>query len=148
MNLQICFMNETASDGSDTEIQQLRAKDSQGELIRKKSPFETRAGYSNASTTKNGFLSLPPSVSSTRSEPNPQSESFAQMDFFSQQAKLQSEARTALAQAKELARVQMQVERQQRKHARISDLVRQSLVKVILGAWGDVSFCFFSIYHA
>jgi hypothetical protein len=114
MNLQICFMNETA-DGADIDHQKelldhLKLDSAQNEV-------------------KNPYVSLP--VVSSFKQPKLQQE-LAELDFFSQQAKLQMEARTALAQAKELARVQMQVERQQRKHTRISDLVRQSLEKVML----------------
>nr|CAH0103794.1 unnamed protein product [Daphnia galeata] len=112
MNLQICFMNETA-DGADIDHQKelldhLKLDSAQNEV-------------------KNPYVSLP--VVSSFKQPKLQQE-LAELDFFSQQAKLQMEARTALAQAKELARVQMQVERQQRKHTRISDLVRQSLEKL------------------
>ncbi|XP_046648037.1 schwannomin-interacting protein 1-like isoform X3 [Daphnia pulicaria] len=112
MNLQICFMNETA-DGGDI--------DNQKELL-----DNLKLG-SPQSDIKNPYVSLP--VVSSLKQPKLQQE-LAELDFFSQQAKLQMEARTALAQAKELARVQMQVERQQRKHTRISDLVRQSLEKL------------------
>lgn len=113
MNLQICFMNETA-DGSDI--------DNQREVL-----DHLKLG-SPQNDVKNPYVSLP--VVSSFKQPKLQQE-LVELDFFSQQAKLQMEARTALAQAKELARVQMQVERQQRKHTRISDLVRQSLEKVI-----------------
>lgn len=106
-------MNETA-DGGDI--------DNQKELL-----DNLKLG-SPQSDIKNQYVSLP--VVSSLKQPKLQQE-LAELDFFSQQAKLQMEARTALAQAKELARVQMQVERQQRKHTRISDLVRQSLEKVI-----------------
>ncbi|XP_057379974.1 LOW QUALITY PROTEIN: schwannomin-interacting protein 1-like [Daphnia carinata] len=112
MNLQICFMNETA-DGSEIENQR--------ELL-----DHLKLG-SPQNDVKNPYVSLP-NVTSLK-QPKLQQE-LAELDFFSQQAKLQMEARTALAQAKELARVQMQVERQQRKHTRISDLVRQSLEKL------------------
>ena len=107
MNLQICFMNETASDGSDSENQ-------------KEPSVVAAAKISSTETKSDPYTSLPPV----------QNQKTRELDFFAKQAKLQTEARTALTQAKELARVQMQVERQQRKHNRISDLVRQSLEKV------------------
>ena len=116
MNLQICFMNETAdgdqpnTDNQKKQLDQLKLNTLQNDV-------------------KNPYVSLP--VVSSLKQPKLQQE-LVELDFFSQQAKLQMEARTALAQAKELARVQMQVERQQRKHTRISDLVRQSLQKVML----------------
>lgn len=110
-------MNETASDGSDTENQ--------------KEALENGLLEDTLSTMTGAKMpaSLPPM--STNEQTKAQQTPVA-LDFFSQQAKLQQEARTALAQAKELARIQMQVERQQRKHTRMSDLVRQSLEKVIV----------------
>lgn len=111
MNLQLCFMNETA-DGSEGD--------------NRKEFLETLKSESQK-IDGNTYTSLP--AVSILKQPKLRQE-LAELDFFSQQAKLQMEARTALAQAKELARVQMQVERQQRKHTRISDLVRQSLEKV------------------
>jgi vacuolar-type H+-ATPase subunit E/Vma4 len=53
-------------------------------------------------------------------------------DFFACQARLQAEARMALAQAKEMAHMQMEVERQQQKKSPITEMVRSSLEKVIL----------------
>jgi len=96
MNLQICFMNETASDGSDSENHKDVA------------PPESKS---------DPYISLPVVGDQKTQALNPE------LDFFTKQAKLQTEARTALTQAKELARVQMQVERQQRKRNRISDLL-------------------------
>ena len=111
----MCFVNETA-DGSDVDPSKKEFLD----RLRLDSP-----------PNENGmpFSSLP--AVSVLKQPKLRQE-LAELDFFSQQAKLQMEARTALAQAKELARVQMQVERQQRKHTRISDLVRLSLEKVTI----------------
>lgn len=100
MNLQICFMNETASDGSDSENQ--------------KDVSELAAAKMSLTETKSDPYTSLPIIEDRETR---------EMDFFAKQAKLQTEARTALTQAKELARVQMQVERQQRKHNRISDLL-------------------------
>lgn len=101
-------MNETASDGSDSE------KGNGSEIVR------------------DPYLSLPVVSKLNHSAVQQQQTSpkDPEMDFFTQQSKLQVEARKSLAQAKELARVQMQVERQQKKRSLISDLVRQSLEKV------------------
>ena len=51
-------------------------------------------------------------------------------DFLSHQAKLQEEARMALAQAKEMARMQMQIEKQTQVKSPITDIVRGSFCKV------------------
>lgn len=51
-------------------------------------------------------------------------------DFFACQAQLQAEARQALSQAKEMARMQMEVERQRLQTSPITEMVRYSLEKV------------------
>lgn len=51
-------------------------------------------------------------------------------DLFACQARLQSEARQALMQAKEMARMQMEVERQKMPLSPITQMVRTSLLKV------------------
>ncbi|XP_050045083.1 uncharacterized protein Schip1 isoform X1 [Dermacentor andersoni] len=51
------------------------------------------------------------------------SETWKGEDFATRQARLQAEARAALAQAKEMARMQMEVERQQKKKSPIADIV-------------------------
>uniref|UniRef100_A0A0P4W4B7 Schwannomin interacting protein 1 C-terminal domain-containing protein n=1 Tax=Scylla olivacea TaxID=85551 RepID=A0A0P4W4B7_SCYOL len=88
MNLQICFMNETASDCesqcSDTESTQDREVDSE-------------------------------QVSTTSAN---------------SKAQLQQEARLALAQAKEMARMQMEIEKQSRKKSPIAEVVRASFNKI------------------
>lgn len=121
-------MNETASDGSDTENHKNQTEALSQEQF--KAPRDVRKARDNKFLTKNSFASLPPSATLMDHPSKSQDDSQIEMDFFTQQAKLQTEARIALAQAKELARIQMQVERQQRKHTRMSDLVRQSLNKV------------------
>ena len=54
-------------------------------------------------------------------------------DFVRHQAQLQTEARLALAQAKQMARMQMEIERQSRKSP-ISDVVRVAFQKVGAGS--------------
>uniref|UniRef100_A0A1I8Q2I7 Schwannomin interacting protein 1 C-terminal domain-containing protein n=1 Tax=Stomoxys calcitrans TaxID=35570 RepID=A0A1I8Q2I7_STOCA len=51
-------------------------------------------------------------------------------DFFTKQAKLQIEARMALAQAKEMAHMQMEIERQNQSVSPITAIIRGSLEKV------------------
>ena len=113
-------MNETASDGSDSENHKDVA------------PPESKS---------DPYISLPVVGDQKTQALNPE------LDFFTKQAKLQTEARTALTQAKELARVQMQVERQQRKRNRISDLVRQSLERVRKPYREIKSFFFLNFVH-
>ncbi|XP_015109715.1 schwannomin-interacting protein 1 homolog isoform X2 [Diachasma alloeum] len=117
MNLQICFMNETPSDtespNSDSDSP-LNAKQSQGN------------GYQSSGAARPQVLSLPP----LRLETDISSAPLDEADFFARQARLQTEARMALAQAKEMAHMQMEVERQRLKQSPITEMVRCSLEKV------------------
>lgn len=51
------------------------------------------------------------------------SESLEDMDFLSRQKKLQAEAQLALAMAKPMAKMQVEVEKQNRKKSPVADLV-------------------------
>ncbi|KAL7648583.1 UNVERIFIED_CONTAM: hypothetical protein RMT77_000489 [Armadillidium vulgare] len=102
-NLQICFMNETASDCesqcSDTESTQDRIDEIEGNL-----------GFKDTSKM-------------TESE-------CQTMDFMAQQAKLQAEARLALSQAKEMARMQMEIEKQNQRKSPITEIIKDSFNKI------------------
>ena len=106
-------MNETAgcSDGSDSENQQ--------ENKTKRIDHHIIDSYSSLPASSKSVLQDAQSIVNS-----------TELDFFTKQARLQVEARAALAQAKELARDQMLVERQQKKRNLMSDLVRISLEKV------------------
>lgn len=120
MNLQICFMNETASDtespSSDSEC--TLGKPKQAKMV---VPEEKEK-------------SLPPVRPATLSiglqQPQSLPASMTDTDFFAKQARLQTEARMALAQAKEMARMQMEIERQRQKKSPITEMVRHSMEKV------------------
>lgn len=115
MNLQICFMNETASDCesqcSDTESTQ----DREGDVER----VSVGSSSSKCSTPHTGRNSSSQSESDLREE-----------NFFARQAQLQQEARLALAQAKEMARMQMEIEKQNKKKSPIAEVVRASFNKI------------------
>ncbi|XP_046736454.1 uncharacterized protein LOC124405531 isoform X3 [Diprion similis] len=110
MNLQICFMNDTSSD---TESPVSEADTTPGPI----------SSEIRAPVTRPQVLSLPPlRVDATAP--------IDEADFFARQARLQTEARMALAQAKEMAHMQMEVERQRLKQSPITEMVRSSLEKV------------------
>lgn len=71
-------------------------------------------------------LSLPPLRLDIVSNSAPVDE----VDFFTRQTRLQMEAKIALSQAKEMAHMQVEVERQKLKHSPITEMVRSSLAKV------------------
>ncbi|GAB6031831.1 hypothetical protein CHUAL_010233 [Chamberlinius hualienensis] len=110
MNLQICFMNETANDnealtGVSTESSVTGGTFHSTEFV--------------AMKNKDGSLSnitamVSDSTGATDQEPT---------NFISKQARLQAEARVALAQAKEMARMQMEVEKQRKKKSPIAEIV-------------------------
>ncbi|XP_034951662.1 general transcriptional corepressor trfA isoform X2 [Chelonus insularis] len=116
MNLQICFMNESPSD---TE-----SPGSEDTPSGPKPPSQSYQQHSIAARPQ--VLSLPP----LRLETDISSAPLDEADFFARQARLQTEARMALAQAKEMAHMQMEVERQRLKQSPITEMVRSSLEKV------------------
>ncbi|XP_060516873.1 schwannomin-interacting protein 1 homolog [Cylas formicarius] len=129
MNLQICFMNETVLDNdspsSDSECPMTNPKQPKTSLV------------SQASPNANGFeASLPQRPATLSLQPQPSMATLqlggaaSETDFFTKQARLQTEARMALAQAKEMARMQMEIERQRQKKSPITEMVRHSLEKV------------------
>ncbi|KAK3887425.1 hypothetical protein Pcinc_008470 [Petrolisthes cinctipes] len=137
MNLQICFMNETASDCesqcSDTESTQdhpssttsICSKGSRSKKSRK--PKVTRRIMPQDSSD-------PDQEDEDEDEEEEEDEdevvNTPASDFFARQAQLQAEARVALAQAKEMARMQMEIEKQSKKKSPIADIVRASFNKI------------------
>lgn len=121
MNLQICFMNETSSDtespGSENDTSPGSTPTSLG---------SKQLGGKQHAPTRPQVLSLP----SLRLESANSTPPVDEADFFARQARLQTEARMALAQAKEMAHMQMEVERQRLKQSPITEMVRCSLEKV------------------
>ena len=152
MNLQICFMNETASDTESASHEGPRsAAVASGhgptsplspDSPTSSSSSSSSSGYSIASSpsklqlqqlhnlqqniARPQVLSLPP----LRLDSTFQDAPIDEADFFARQARLQTEARMALAQAKEMAHMQMEVERQKLKQNPITEMVRESLSKV------------------
>nr|XP_032529611.1 putative uncharacterized protein DDB_G0282133 isoform X3 [Danaus plexippus plexippus] len=124
-NLQICFMNETASDNesqaSDLEhnLNCNSNSSSRSSLLSKNSynhPYQTRPLSVNITKhEKNpptGAKLRPTSLmfkSKSRSTQSLGHIELKESDFYALQATLQTEARIALAQAKEMARIQMEV---------------------------------------
>lgn len=132
MNLQICFMNETASD---TDSPSSDSEHSPGMLPSKVKPSpkqSPRLSHMGKMTPAQRPVTLALGGHQPQSLPHAlmQSSGGAEMDFFAKQARLQTEARMALAQAKEMARMQMEIEKQRQKKSPITEMVRHSLEKV------------------
>lgn len=84
------------------------------------------------STESSGLLFLPlqskqSSSYSDRDTTEEESESLDDMDFLTRQKKLQAEAKMALAMAKPMAKMQVEVEKQNRKKSPVADLVSSEL---------------------
>lgn len=122
MNLQICFMNETSSDtespGSENDASPGSTPTSLG---------SKQLGGKQYAPMRPQVLSLPSLRLDAGANSTPPVD---EADFFARQARLQTEARMALAQAKEMAHMQMEVERQRLKQSPITEMVRCSLEKV------------------
>ncbi|XP_071453900.1 uncharacterized protein Schip1 [Hetaerina americana] len=163
MNLQICFMNETLSDGespsgSDDSSPPLSSSlpslphpppsqahnsdPSPATALSHHTPPRTLSLKSNVLSARGGATShsLPAGgvvgrwdILGSEGQPpyQPLMAKWDGEDFFGRQARLQAEARVALAQAKEMAHMQMEVERQRLKaNSPITQMVRASLLKV------------------
>uniref|UniRef100_A0A3Q3X4C3 Schwannomin interacting protein 1 C-terminal domain-containing protein n=1 Tax=Mola mola TaxID=94237 RepID=A0A3Q3X4C3_MOLML len=102
MNLQICFVNDSGSD-KDSDAEDSKTETS---LDTPLSPMSKQSSsYSDRDTTEDD------------------SESLEDMDFVSRQKKLQAEAKLALAMAKPMAKMQVEVEKQNRKKSPVADLL-------------------------
>ncbi|KAF5274698.1 hypothetical protein FQA39_LY07090 [Lamprigera yunnana] len=127
MNLQICFMNETASDtdspSSDSECPMTNPKEQRSPKLTKTIPVQSEL-LDTVIPTRPATLSIGQPLL------QPVTERMTEPDFFTRQARLQTEARMALAQAKEMARMQMEIERQRQIKSPITEMVRHSLEKV------------------
>ncbi|XP_023943955.2 putative leucine-rich repeat-containing protein DDB_G0290503 isoform X1 [Bicyclus anynana] len=145
-NLQICFMNETASDNesqaSDIErnFNCNSKSSSRSSLFSKNSfnhPYQTRPLSvnitKNDSNTQGGAKLRPTSLTlkstKSRSTHSLGHIELKESDFFALQATLQTEARIALAQAKEMARIQMERERHARAVSPVTEMLQRSMEK-------------------
>lgn len=84
-----------------------------------------------------------------KTQPVPQEAMQVETDFFTQQAKLQADARQALAEAKETARRQMEIERERMTTSPITDMLRASLTKVCFNYSYDKNIeCVYNYLHS
>lgn len=70
------------------------------------------------------------------------------MDFLTRQKKLQAEAKMALAMAKPMAKMQVEVEKQNRKKSPVADLVSEGYGTVRGGNASPFAVCFCLLRHA
>ncbi|TWW77134.1 IQCJ-SCHIP1 readthrough transcript protein [Takifugu flavidus] len=123
MNLQICFVNDSGSD-KDSDADDSKTETS---LDTPLSPMSKQSSsYSDRDTTEDD------------------SESLEDMDFLSRQKKLQAEAKLALAMAKPMAKMQVEVEKQNRKKSPVADLVSGTVtlkIRALLPHMPHISEC-------
>lgn len=141
-NLQICFMNESAKEqdlpSSETEKEPvvektkvpiprvpkptLQLPSTAFTKCDKGSP-KVQNNNSHFSVTKRQrpkfFFNRPRSWHASKPEDNP----YPEEDLLTRHVRLQAEAREALAQAKDMARMQMEIERQKKKKSPIAEMV-------------------------
>ncbi|XP_078472582.1 schwannomin-interacting protein 1 isoform X2 [Lampetra planeri] len=109
MNLQICFVNDSGSD-KDSD-----ADDSSKTDASPDTPLSPVSKQSSSYSERDSA----DSEAGTDSE----SESLDGLDFSACQRKLQAEAKLALAMARPMARMQVEVEKQNRKKSPVADLL-------------------------
>ncbi|CAH2234951.1 jg10426 [Pararge aegeria aegeria] len=148
-NLQICFMNETASDNESQASDIIERNfncnsksSSRSSLFSKNSfnhPYQTRPLSVNitkndSNTNTLGGAKLRPTSLTLKTTKSRSTHSLGHIDmkesdFFALQATLQTEARIALAQAKEMARIQMERERHVRAVSPVTEMLQRSMEK-------------------
>ncbi|CAK1603018.1 unnamed protein product [Parnassius mnemosyne] len=146
-NLQICFMNETASD-NEYQASDIEKNLNCNKSLSRSSTFD-KSGYNHPYQTrplsvnilkheKSSIVQcvpkLRPSSFTLKTSKSCSTQSLNQIDvketdFYTLQAKLQTEARIALAQAKELAHIQMERERRSRAISPVTEMLRRSMEK-------------------
>ncbi|KAG8199522.1 hypothetical protein JTE90_009367 [Oedothorax gibbosus] len=141
-NLQICFMNEAAKDQdlSNAEDEVATKKNNapvpkiQKPSIQLPSTTFTKCEKqtpgkptNNNTVTKRqrptSFFHRPRSWHASKVPLEPQFQVEEEEDLLTRHTRLQAEAREALAQAKDMARMQMEIERQKKKKSPIADIV-------------------------
>ncbi|CAG4998643.1 unnamed protein product [Parnassius apollo] len=146
-NLQICFMNETASD-NEYQASDIEKTSNCNKSISRSStldnngcnhPYQTRPLSVNILKNEKSSIvqcvpKLRPSSFTLKTSKSFSTQSLNQIDvketdFYTLQAKLQTEARIALAQAKELAHIQMERERRSRAVSPVTEMLRRSMEK-------------------
>ncbi|KPI98716.1 Schwannomin-interacting protein 1 [Papilio xuthus] len=144
-NLQICFMNETASDNeSQASDIEKNIKSASKTLpptsifgITQNHPYQTRPLSVNITKNDSAPLFGPKlrqspftlKTSKSRSTQSLNHIDIKETDFYALQARLQTEARIALAQAKEMAHIQMERERHSRAVSPVTEMLRRSMEK-------------------
>ncbi|XP_055917299.1 myb-like protein H isoform X2 [Eupeodes corollae] len=142
-NLQICFTNEASSDteshSSDSETCPKLSR-----MVARNTRTEAPKFFSSIDVPDHPYNSNTLSVSCTNNINNNTKKSTTQKsanvpqtdaadkecDFFTRQARLQIEARMALSQAKDMAHMQMELDRQKQRLSPITGIIRGSLEKV------------------
>ncbi|KAL3848569.1 hypothetical protein ACJMK2_019420 [Sinanodonta woodiana] len=110
MNLQICFLNEPVSGDQDPETEKL--------------PQGVSASTTSVDRDNNHTISSDTIVQSRMKLPaETKQEDEGEEDFFKRQARLQHEAKLALAQAGTMAHMQLEVEKQLQKKSPVADVV-------------------------
>jgi hypothetical protein len=121
-SLQVCFVNELSKE-SDVMTDSVESHKSLLSAV--KVHLDNK---SESSKTQSPAASLGSSKTSLHPASGPAGSSnhhdgLKEMDFFTRQARLQAEARLALAQVRPMAHMQLQLEKQQRRKSPIADIV-------------------------
>ncbi|XP_031616977.1 M-phase inducer phosphatase [Contarinia nasturtii] len=139
-NLQICFVNDAAAADGDSLSSDSESCPNLSKAATHNSQSSSR--HSNTNTVQpNPYNSRPLSMKKTTSQEKVRSSALTldalktdddpkEIDFFTKQARLQIEARMALAQAKDIAHMQMEMERQKQMESPITNMIRGTIEKV------------------
>ncbi|XP_060063914.1 uncharacterized protein LOC132544346 isoform X2 [Ylistrum balloti] len=152
MNLQICFMNESPGEEPDP----IKSSPQKSELLQEEKIssklskfFRNKSELSKVDTTdvktseaagitpdlSNNKMSL--AADKTGKCGPPGARQAGDEDFFKKQARLQREAKIALAQASTMAHMQLEVEKQMKKKSPVTDIVGLPLLGDKIMSWGN-----------
>ncbi|KAK2719950.1 schwannomin-interacting protein 1-like isoform X2 [Artemia franciscana] len=127
MNLQICFVNDTAIESdSDSSEDTFGCHDS---LPDHSSGWNEEFHFSAITTP----ISLP----NVKSERPPLPSMYDDLEFFQKQARLQHNAQAALSKVKEMSRLQVEIDRQRRRYSSVVEMLKGNLEKAGIFIPGD-----------
>lgn len=127
-NLQICFVNEASNDATESSCnvkqpERKTFKDVCHKELSSSLLFRSLSTSNSLASSRNSLQPPATTVSSTVAPSEASSTSQDGLDFFTRQARLQAEARLALAQVRPMAHMQLQLEKQIKRKSPIADIV-------------------------
>ncbi|OWF49095.1 J domain-containing protein DDB_G0295729-like isoform X2 [Mizuhopecten yessoensis] len=140
MNLQICFMNESPGEEPDPVKSSPQKSDLFQEdktMMNKLDSTDVKNSLAAGSNPDLSDNKMSMAAERTGKSGPPGAKQLTDEDFFKKQARLQREAKIALAQASTMAHMQLEVEKQMKKKSPVTDIVGLPLLGDRIMSWGN-----------